>query len=843
MKLRFTVAIILCTLSSAMLIAQTWGEPVTDIDGNEYKTVQIGNQIWMAENLKTTKYNDGTEIPLVTENYDWASYNLDTPGYCWYDNDIATYGEKYGALYNWYAVNTGKLCPVGWHVPTDEEWTQLSDYYGGVSNLGGKLKETGTSHWVSPNTGATNETGFTALPGGSRNISGNFGSTGYLGIWWSATEHDTYYNAAWSRYVKNDEGLFYNSRSGNTNHIHKGNGFSVRCVKENTSNSAYSNPDCLKQVAPCLESMIVTWCPVSKDTVGIECIGDACLAPKVTYIQDYEIAYKEQSATNWETYSYSLNGTEFAPMSPKAKISNLKPGTNYEVKVRGLINENNYTDYSDVSIFSTACATVSLADDRYFWKTDSGHKLRYHLRFNPNGYCYSDYTKKYLANNYNIDVIVNYKKVNETNEYIEAFSLDEDVILTNVEPSSTYYVTIQTSCNGIVSEPVSDPKIMYSSPEIFDETADLSASRDSIVENDSVQFMSHCSLSDINYNWTFEGDSIIQSNEQNPVINFETPGQYTVSLEITDSLGNIISDTTITIFVEDYKPVEQPFQSAPFDLEINNINLEHLTLAWKDSSTINTNYIIERSILDQNEYYPINLNLVFENQYVDTNLIPGLQVIYRVRSETPDGALSNYSELLKVMMPQIETDMYEITYSIDEEPADNTIIDTLSFFTNNDGNTKYSIIGGEYSSNFAVNASNGEFKVLNGSLLDYETQTEYVLYIQGINEISGSIIVTVIVSLNNVDEEIVSIENTTSQEHVKVFPNPTKGYITIKLNNQARLSNIKIFNSAGQAVIDKKYNNAKEVHLNLEFLNNGVYFVLVNNNKGQFLSKKIILKK
>ncbi|MBI5010148.1 MAG: fibrobacter succinogenes major paralogous domain-containing protein, partial [Bacteroidia bacterium] len=137
---------------------------VSDIDGNVYQTVTIGTQVWMKENLKTTKLNDGIALPNVIDNAAWAA--LTTTGYCWYNNDATTYKSTYGALYNWYAVNTGKLCPIGWHVPSDDEWTLLTTFRGGYSVAGGKLKETGTLHWTSPNTGATNETGFTALPGG-----------------------------------------------------------------------------------------------------------------------------------------------------------------------------------------------------------------------------------------------------------------------------------------------------------------------------------------------------------------------------------------------------------------------------------------------------------------------------------------------------------------------------------------------------------------------------------------------------------------------------------------------------------------------------------------------------
>jgi uncharacterized protein (TIGR02145 family) len=143
---------------------------VTDVDGNVYKTLTIGTQIWMTENLKTTKYSDGSDIPRVTDNTEWSS--LTTGALCWYKNDEATYRNLYGAYYNFHAVNTGKLCPTGWHVPTDTEWTELTTYLGGINNTGGKLKETGTIFasppglWRHPNTDATNETGFTARPGG-----------------------------------------------------------------------------------------------------------------------------------------------------------------------------------------------------------------------------------------------------------------------------------------------------------------------------------------------------------------------------------------------------------------------------------------------------------------------------------------------------------------------------------------------------------------------------------------------------------------------------------------------------------------------------------------------------
>ena len=138
----------------------------------------------MTENLKTTKYNDGTPIPNVTVDTQWV--NLTTGAYCWYNNDAATYKNPYGALYNWYAVETGKLCPTGWHVSSDKEWTTLMDYLGGYAKVGGKLKDADTTYWSSPNKGATNESGFTALPGGCR-MDGEFYFLTNASYWWTST--------------------------------------------------------------------------------------------------------------------------------------------------------------------------------------------------------------------------------------------------------------------------------------------------------------------------------------------------------------------------------------------------------------------------------------------------------------------------------------------------------------------------------------------------------------------------------------------------------------------------------------------------------------------------------
>lgn len=196
--------------------------PVNDIEGNTYKTVKIDTRIWMAENLKTSLYNDGSEIPLVADDNAW--HDLKTPGFCWYENEESEYKEPYGALYNGYAVETGMLCPAGWHVPTMEEWQELIDFLGDTINGGGKLKEVGTTHWHSPNTGADNTTGFTALAGGIRYSEGIFKSVLYYTGFWSSTQNVSL--ELW--YVA----LYFGDALITRDHRSRKHGFSVRCIKD-----------------------------------------------------------------------------------------------------------------------------------------------------------------------------------------------------------------------------------------------------------------------------------------------------------------------------------------------------------------------------------------------------------------------------------------------------------------------------------------------------------------------------------------------------------------------------------------------------------------------------------
>jgi uncharacterized protein (TIGR02145 family) len=196
---------------------------VKDIDGNTYKTIKIGTQIWMVENLKVTHYLNGELIPKITDNTDWS--NLTTGARCYYNNDSATYNGTYGALYNWESVNTDNICPTGWHIPNNDEWISLASYLGGYNVAGGKLKETGIIHWMTPNAGATNETGFTALPGGSRLYDGGtFFNNGQYGYFWTSTEVTT--SQAYYWYVFYQESIL-----GGGSGLNKNFGCSVRCLR------------------------------------------------------------------------------------------------------------------------------------------------------------------------------------------------------------------------------------------------------------------------------------------------------------------------------------------------------------------------------------------------------------------------------------------------------------------------------------------------------------------------------------------------------------------------------------------------------------------------------------
>jgi uncharacterized protein (TIGR02145 family) len=326
---------ILVDLTQRVNVLEHNGGTITDADGNIYNTVIIGSQTWMVENLKTTKYKDGTSIPLETSNTTWAG--LSTPAYCWYNNDQATNGNVYGALYNWYTVNTRNLCPTGWRVPTDEDWTTLTTYLGGESAAGGKLKEIGTTHWLSPNTGATNESGFRALPGGDRYYStGSFNNVGTNGNWWSFTEVDA--NVAWYRRMNSDYSGVYRY------YISKREGISVRCIKGE-----------MPPILPTLTTSAVTSISTTSANSGGNITSDG--GSPITQRGICISIWHNPSLSHYPTTDGAGTGTF------TSDLSNLTPGTLYFV--RAYATNEAGTAYGDELSFTTTTTVVDIDGNVY----------------------------------------------------------------------------------------------------------------------------------------------------------------------------------------------------------------------------------------------------------------------------------------------------------------------------------------------------------------------------------------------------------------------------------------------------------------------------------------------
>lgn len=205
------------------IIVRTFTHAITDYDGNSYYTTTIGSQEWMVSNLKVTHYRNGDPITYVNDGTTWS--NSSAGSYCYYNNDTENIGV-YGNLYNWYAVDdTRNICPVGFHIPSDNEWVTLENYLGGAAVAGIKLKESGTEHWWSNSgTNGTNESNYTALPGGCRYSTGTFSLINTDGYWWSSDSYNT--SDSWMM------ALSYNVASTYHGYEHKTYGFSVRCIKD-----------------------------------------------------------------------------------------------------------------------------------------------------------------------------------------------------------------------------------------------------------------------------------------------------------------------------------------------------------------------------------------------------------------------------------------------------------------------------------------------------------------------------------------------------------------------------------------------------------------------------------
>ena len=210
---------------------------IKDIDGNSYKTVQIGDQLWMAENLKVSRYNDGTNISNISNKTIWKdALKNKKDAWCYYENNISN-GKIYGKLYNWFVVRLGvnglkNVCPIGWHVPSETEWQVLFNNLGGIDIAGDKMKEVGFSHWKYPNKNASNIAFFNGLPGGSRNEDGNFHSLGENGWWWCSSDYEY---SSYNDNVAPDIGLNSNNSNVSTGGEYppKSWGISIRCIYGN----------------------------------------------------------------------------------------------------------------------------------------------------------------------------------------------------------------------------------------------------------------------------------------------------------------------------------------------------------------------------------------------------------------------------------------------------------------------------------------------------------------------------------------------------------------------------------------------------------------------------------
>jgi uncharacterized protein (TIGR02145 family) len=209
-------------IENDIIFTDSWADKkVTDIDGNTYNVIKIGHQIWMAENLRTTRLKDGTPIEEIINDSVW--YSSVSPAFCWYNNDSLLFAKDYGALYNGYSILSDKLCPLGWHVPSELEWKTMQSYLGGSRIAGGKLKAIGFDHWRKPNEEATDDYGFSALPGGNRagGTSGLFQFQGNLGFWWCVTNIGGLANYH----------MFYHSSTLSISVAGLNDGMSVRCIK------------------------------------------------------------------------------------------------------------------------------------------------------------------------------------------------------------------------------------------------------------------------------------------------------------------------------------------------------------------------------------------------------------------------------------------------------------------------------------------------------------------------------------------------------------------------------------------------------------------------------------
>jgi uncharacterized protein (TIGR02145 family) len=251
-------------------------QTVADYDGNIYDTVVIGPHSWLKQNLRVTHYNDGTPIPNVTDSAQWE--NLATGARCYYQNDSLAIDSVYGPLYNWYAANNSvNICPSGWHVSSNAEWQETEAYLGSLYIAGGKMKESGNLHWLSPNTGATNSTGYTGLPGGARLPASGYQFLHENGVWWTSTTYNP--ASAWGVY------MYYLSPGTEHDPWPKKAGLSIRCIKDVETGLKEDDPGNSIRIYPNpATSMITVENPSVQNTDFIiyDLVGKPVLQKKLT---------------------------------------------------------------------------------------------------------------------------------------------------------------------------------------------------------------------------------------------------------------------------------------------------------------------------------------------------------------------------------------------------------------------------------------------------------------------------------------------------------------------------------------------------------------------------------
>jgi uncharacterized protein (TIGR02145 family) len=391
---------------SVYTTAEMNGQSVLDVDGNIYNTVTIGNQIWMASNLKTTRYCNGEPIGTTTPATLDISNQIN-PKFQWAyagdEKNVSTYGR----LYTWYAINDSRgVCPVGWHVPSEEERNTLSVFLGD-NNLGGKLKETGTSHWTSPNTGATNESKFFALPGGFRFDSGSFDYIGIAGVFWLAMEFSNSLAWRWS--------LAYDADFDDSYWVWpKGFGNSVRCIKGDvqpsslsttmisniTRTSAVSGGNIENDGGSPITARGVCWSHITSPTIlnnkTIDGQGTGKFSSTLTGLESFYVYHVRAYATN-------NNGTVYG-------------------------NQISFTTAVDIPTVYTSMVTSVTATTA----TCGGTIVYGGTKITANGVCWSTAPNPTISNNKTTDVPVVFDDSSLLASFIST--------ITGLNPKTTYYV-------------------------------------------------------------------------------------------------------------------------------------------------------------------------------------------------------------------------------------------------------------------------------------------------------------------------------------------------------------------------------------------------------------------